>query len=91
MIESQLSEAVKECTDAAAHEYDAKRQKLLLEVSRLVPRFTKLTPLPLQAASFGKTFCPDMESETFVRVCRELRVLNALRDRLMAIPLTYAQ
>lgn len=45
----------------------------------------------LRAASFGKCFIPDMDSEPFVRMCQTLRVLNAIRDSTIGLPITYTQ
>ncbi|KAM7431221.1 Vacuolar protein sorting-associated protein 16 [Porites harrisoni] len=43
------------------------------------------------AASFGKSFLTDMPPHAFVSMCRNLRVLNAVRDYMVGIPLTYGQ
>jgi len=45
----------------------------------------------LRAASFGKCFMPELDPEPFVTMCKTLRVLNAIRDHALGIPLTYAQ
>ncbi|NWU93069.1 VPS16 protein, partial [Upupa epops] len=45
----------------------------------------------LRAASFGKCFLDRFPAESFVRVCQELRVLNAIRDYQIGIPLTFTQ
>ncbi|CAH3134229.1 unnamed protein product [Porites lobata] len=45
----------------------------------------------LRAASFGKSFLTDMSPHAFVSMCRNLRVLNAVRDYIVGIPLTYGQ
>jgi len=44
-----------------------------------------------QAAQFGKGFIADLNSDYYVRMCRLLRVLNAVRDHKIGIPLTYTQ
>lgn len=44
-----------------------------------------------QAASFGKVFSADYNPEKYVEMCRILRVLNAVRDPKIGIPLTYTQ
>uniref|UniRef100_A0A8C9XXH8 Vacuolar protein sorting-associated protein 16 homolog n=1 Tax=Sander lucioperca TaxID=283035 RepID=A0A8C9XXH8_SANLU len=44
-----------------------------------------------QAASFGKCFLTDFSPEAFVSTCRELRVLNAVRERGVGLPLTHTQ
>lgn len=45
----------------------------------------------LRAASFGKCFINKFPSDTFVEMCRDLRVLNAVRDPLVGMPLSYTQ
>ncbi|XP_008323608.1 vacuolar protein sorting-associated protein 16 homolog [Cynoglossus semilaevis] len=69
-----LGEAVIQCVEAAAHEYDTSTQKALL-----------------RAASFGKCFLTDQSPDQFVETCRELRVLNAVREASVGLPLTHAQ
>lgn len=49
------------------------------------------TGLSPQAASFGKCFIDKFPPENFVRMCQDLRVLNAIRDYQIGIPLTYTQ
>ncbi|XP_038126852.1 vacuolar protein sorting-associated protein 16 homolog isoform X2 [Cyprinodon tularosa] len=69
-----LGDAVRQCVEAAAHEYDPDTQKALM-----------------RAASFGKCFLTDFSPEQFVVTCRELRVLNAVRDSSVGMPLTHTQ
>nr|XP_018902383.1 PREDICTED: vacuolar protein sorting-associated protein 16 homolog [Bemisia tabaci] len=45
----------------------------------------------ITAASFGKVFSADYNPEKYVEMCRILRVLNAVRDPKIGIPLTYTQ
>ncbi|NXD88422.1 VPS16 protein, partial [Halcyon senegalensis] len=45
----------------------------------------------LRAASFGKCFVDAFPPESFVRMCQDLRVLNAVRDYQIGIPLTFTQ
>ncbi|XP_063068517.1 vacuolar protein sorting-associated protein 16 homolog [Engraulis encrasicolus] len=45
----------------------------------------------LRAASFGKCFLSGFPPEQFVSMCRDLRVLNAVRDYIVGIPLTHTQ
>ncbi|GAB5569366.1 vacuolar protein sorting-associated protein 16 homolog [Prionailurus iriomotensis] len=45
----------------------------------------------LRAASFGKCFLDRFPPDSFVRMCQDLRVLNAIRDYHIGIPLTYSQ
>lgn len=72
--QSVLAEAVRQCVEAAGHEWDCSTQKALL-----------------RAASFGKCFLSDFSPEPFVTICRELRVLNAVRDSSVGLPLTHTQ
>uniref|UniRef100_A0A452T601 Vacuolar protein sorting-associated protein 16 homolog n=1 Tax=Ursus maritimus TaxID=29073 RepID=A0A452T601_URSMA len=44
-----------------------------------------------EAASFGKCFLDRFPPDSFVRMCQDLRVLNAIRDYYIGIPLTYSQ
>lgn len=44
-----------------------------------------------KAASFGKCFLDRFPPDGFVRMCQDLRVLNAIRDYHIGIPLTYSQ
>ncbi|XP_061572203.1 vacuolar protein sorting-associated protein 16 homolog isoform X2 [Cololabis saira] len=45
----------------------------------------------MRAASFGKCFLTDFPPDHFVSTCRELRVLNAVRDAGVGMPLTHSQ
>ncbi|KAF9899141.1 hypothetical protein BX616_003227 [Lobosporangium transversale] len=45
----------------------------------------------LKAASFGKCFLEIHNADSFVEMCKVLRVLNAVRYYEIGIPLTYAQ
>ncbi|KAK3809948.1 MAG: Vps16, N-terminal region-domain-containing protein [Benniella sp.] len=47
--------------------------------------------LLLKAASFGKSFLEINNADSFVEMCRILRVLNAVRYYEIGIPLTYEQ
>ncbi|KAF9355900.1 hypothetical protein BGX26_005975, partial [Mortierella sp. AD094] len=47
--------------------------------------------LLLKAASFGKCFLEIHNADSFVEMCKILRVLNAVRYYEIGIPLTYAQ
>uniref|UniRef100_A0A3P8XB61 Vacuolar protein sorting-associated protein 16 homolog n=1 Tax=Esox lucius TaxID=8010 RepID=A0A3P8XB61_ESOLU len=44
-----------------------------------------------EAASFGKCFLSNFPPEPFVSMCRDLRVLNSVRDYSVGIPLTHTQ
>uniref|UniRef100_A0A671T924 Vacuolar protein sorting-associated protein 16 homolog n=1 Tax=Sinocyclocheilus anshuiensis TaxID=1608454 RepID=A0A671T924_9TELE len=72
--QSLLSEAVRQCVEAAGHEHEPETQKTLL-----------------RAASFGKCFLSNFPPEQFVSMCRDLRVLNAVRDYTVGIPLSHTQ
>jgi hypothetical protein len=75
MGREQLTEAVHSCLTAACQEVDAERQKFLL-----------------RAASYGKGFLlQEFDSDEFVDACRRIRVLNALRDPDVGLPLTFFQ
>lgn len=45
----------------------------------------------IRAAHFGKSFIPSHNPDEYIKICRVLRVLNALRDPKIGIPLTYKQ
>lgn len=52
---------------------------------------TDVQKMLIRAAQFGKCFVADMAPHKYVRMCRLLRVLNAIRDPKVGIPLTIAQ
>lgn len=45
----------------------------------------------IRAAHFGKAFIAGHNPDKYIEICRVLRVLNALRDPKIGIPLTYTQ
>eukprot|EP00981_Chlorochromonas_danica_P005324 scaffold1069_cov186-Ochromonas_danica.AAC.9 len=45
----------------------------------------------LQAASYGKAFCPDIDPSDFVETAKRLRVLNEVRRPEIGLPLTMQQ
>ena len=45
----------------------------------------------LKAASFGKSVLDVYSSDDFVSICETLRILNAVRDYRIGLPLTYEQ
>ncbi|KAK5607500.1 Vacuolar protein sorting-associated protein 16 [Crenichthys baileyi] len=45
----------------------------------------------MRAASFGKSFLTEFSPDQFVTTCRELRVLNAVRESSVGMPLTHTQ
>ncbi|XP_053605989.1 vacuolar protein sorting-associated protein 16 homolog [Plodia interpunctella] len=75
LVKPNLANAVQNCIDVAAYEFNPDIQKMLI-----------------RAAQFGKGFIVDpVLTEHYVTACRWLRVLNAVRDPKVAIPLTYKQ
>ncbi|CAH2013554.1 unnamed protein product [Acanthoscelides obtectus] len=52
---------------------------------------TDIQKMLIRAAQFGKCFISDMKSDSYVNMCRLLRVLNAVRDPKVGIPLTITQ
>lgn len=52
---------------------------------------TEVQKMLIRAAQFGKCFIADMRSDSYVNMCRLLRVLNAVRDPKVGIPLTITQ
>ncbi|XP_068623324.1 vacuolar protein sorting-associated protein 16 homolog [Battus philenor] len=75
LVKPDLANAVQDCIDAAAFEFSPDVQKMLI-----------------RAAQFGKGFILDpVLTEHYVKTCRWLRVLNAIRDPKVAIPLTFFQ
>ncbi|KAJ2947401.1 hypothetical protein O0L34_g17178 [Tuta absoluta] len=75
LVKPDLSNAVQDCIDAAAFEFAPDVQKMLI-----------------RAAQFGKGFIIDpVLTDHYVNTCRWLRVLNAIRDPKVAIPLTFMQ
>lgn len=82
---SSLELASMECLLAACHEFAPSEKK---EGS--------LQQTLLKAASYGRSFSDYTsnvwkEKNEFSTVCRELRVLNSVRDKTCGIPITYQQ
>ena len=74
-IENDLKQAVEDCLASASIVIDPKYQKILMS-----------------AAQFGKAFCKvPVKSANFSQICKNLRVLNALRQHRIGIPLTMIQ
>lgn len=64
-----------QCIQAAGNEWQPSVQKLLL-----------------RAAQLGKSFLLNrLDTELFVSMCQTLRILNAVRNYKIALPLTYSQ
>eukprot|EP00258_Populus_trichocarpa_P004599 XP_002306748.2 protein VACUOLELESS1 [Populus trichocarpa] len=74
LIRASLPEAVEACIDAAGHEFDVSRQRMLL-----------------RAASYGQAFCSNFQRDHIQEMCKTLRVLNAVRDPEIGIPLSIEQ
>ncbi|XP_072929304.1 vacuolar protein sorting-associated protein 16 homolog [Epargyreus clarus] len=75
LVKPDLPNAVQDCINAAAFEFEPEVQKMLI-----------------RAAQFGKGFIMDaVLTDHYVTTCRWLRVLNAVRDPRVAIPLTFLQ
>jgi hypothetical protein len=45
----------------------------------------------LNAAAFGKAFLDYYPPEYFMKACKSLRIMNALRDSSIGLPITYEQ
>lgn len=45
----------------------------------------------LKAAAYGKSFCDQFKHEEFMNTCKKIRVLNAVRDPNVGIPITSKQ
>jgi vacuolar protein sorting-associated protein 16 len=86
LIRPHISDAVDGCIKAAGYEWDSYWQKRLLKVHFPIFAFTNVL-----AASFGKAFLELYNSDEFVEMCKVLRVLNAVRDPKIGLPVTYAQ
>ncbi len=52
---------------------------------------SQMTGTNRQAASFGKAFLELYNSDQFVDMCKTLRVLNAIREYTVGLPLSYQQ
>lgn len=76
LVESHLEEAVLDCIECASYLFDPLLQKEML-----------------RAAQFGKSFLKGASptSDKFTQMCITLRVLNALRNYKVGIPLTIKQ
>ncbi|KAJ3016348.1 hypothetical protein HKX48_004067 [Thoreauomyces humboldtii] len=93
-IRAQLTEAVDTCLEAAGHELHLGRQRALLKVSgdRAMKFWVRRRILiARKAASFGKCFLDSYDAQRFVNMCQTLRVLNAVRQFEIGIPITYSQ
>ncbi|KAJ6405565.1 hypothetical protein OIU84_013516 [Salix udensis] len=80
LISASLPEAVEACIDAAGHEYDVSHQRTL---RAMVKPFAG----DLDSVGFGRNFYHNCIQER----CQNLRVLNAVRDSEIGIPLSIEQ
>ncbi|KAG8134158.1 hypothetical protein E2320_007307 [Naja naja] len=72
---------------------------LVVEASEEIFKIASMSPGALlleaqkeyEAASFGKCFIDKFAPENFVETCRDLRVLNAVRDYQIGMPLSFDQ
>ncbi|KFP03155.1 Vacuolar protein sorting-associated protein 16, partial [Calypte anna] len=96
LLEAQ-KEYEKESQKADEYLREIKEQKLLPEAVRQCIEAAGYEHEPdtqkslLRAASFGKCFLDKFPPESFVRMCQDLRVLNAIRDYQIGVPLTFTQ
>uniref|UniRef100_A0ABM5GKT5 Vacuolar protein sorting-associated protein 16 homolog n=1 Tax=Pogona vitticeps TaxID=103695 RepID=A0ABM5GKT5_9SAUR len=96
LLEAQ-KEYEKESQKADEYLREIKDQKLLPEAVRQCIEAASYEQEPeiqkslLRAASFGKCFIDKFPPESFVQACRDLRVLNAVRDYQIGIPLSFDQ
>ncbi|CAI5784904.1 sorting-associated 16 homolog [Podarcis lilfordi] len=96
LLEAQ-KEYEKESQKADEYLREIKDQNLLPEAVEQCIRAASYEHEPeiqkslLRAASFGKCFIDKFPPERFVETCRDLRVLNAIRDYQIGIPLSFDQ
>ncbi|XP_067324613.1 vacuolar protein sorting-associated protein 16 homolog [Anolis sagrei] len=96
LLEAQ-KEYEKESQKADEYLREIKDQNLLPEAVRQCIEAASYEQEPeiqkslLRAASFGKCFVDKFAPESFVETCRDLRVLNAIRDYQIGIPLSFDQ
>ncbi|XP_054846480.1 vacuolar protein sorting-associated protein 16 homolog [Eublepharis macularius] len=96
LLEAQR-EYEKESQKADEYLREIKEQDLLPEAVRKCIEAASCEQDPeiqkalLRAASFGKCFIDKFPPDSFVETCRDLRVLNAIRDYQIGIPLSFAQ
>ena len=75
LVKDQLETAVLQCIQAACNEWQPTLQKTLL-----------------RAAQLGKSFLLDsVDPDMLANACRTLRILNAVRNYLIGLPLTFGQ
>ncbi|KAK9013191.1 hypothetical protein V6N11_041210 [Hibiscus sabdariffa] len=91
LIQKSLPEAVEACIDAAGHEFDISRQRTLLRAASYGQAFCSSTLALMHVfviiVGFGSNFLRDRIQE----MCKTLRVLNAVCDPEIGIPLSINQ
>ena len=94
-IKDYMPDAILQCTEAAGAEFEDSLQKSLLRVRYFVKAIHCYCVHIMQSGQFGKCFLgsdiPQNIVDSFVEMCQHLRVLNAIRDYRIGIPLTYRQ
>ncbi|XP_078515863.1 vacuolar protein sorting-associated protein 16 homolog [Lissotriton helveticus] len=96
LLEAQ-KEYEKECQKADEYLREIKEQELLAEAVEQCIEAAGYEYEPdaqkslLRAASFGKCFIDKFPPHGFVKMCHDLRILNAVRDYQIGIPLSYLQ
>ena len=89
-----LAAAVDEVIDAAGQEFEPEWQRKLLSV-RTFPLRSFIIPhnfaCASQTANFGKSFLDLYNANDFVNMGKTLKVLNAVRQFEVGIPITHYQ
>lgn len=75
LVKDNLPQAVENCIKASGYEFSSPDNQKMF----------------IRAAQFGKGFVPNLNPEPYVTMCRILRVLNAVRNRKIGIPITNVQ
>ncbi|KAI8526642.1 hypothetical protein RHMOL_Rhmol12G0011700 [Rhododendron molle] len=87
LIRSSLPEAVEACIDAAGHEFDVSRQRTLLRAASYGQAFSRMQENYKGTVGFGSHF----QRDRFQEMSKTLRVLNAVRNHDIGIPLSIQQ
>ncbi|CAL5336393.1 unnamed protein product [Camellia sinensis] len=98
LIHSSLPEAVEACIDAAGHEFDVSRQRTLLRAASYGQAFSRTSPSTIGLSETCQCdTCVDhlldihFQRDRFQEMCKTLRVLNAVRNYDIGIPLSIQQ
>ncbi|CAL5391156.1 unnamed protein product [Camellia sinensis] len=106
LIHSSLPEAVEACIDAAGHEFDVSRQRTLLRAASYGQAFSRTSPSTIGLSetcqcdtcvdhlldmSKDFTIYGHFQRDRFQEMCKTLRVLNAVRNYDIGIPLSIQQ